>query len=132
MYEKAAFVFWLTLGLYLVTLFSVSYVGVYLTYVAIPFIALAGLVMLMTKPKKETTEAVSRVKGAAKNTLDEAKQALGVDEFNSWLEEKYKENEMRAMDRHKAKMKEDLKQSAELEDLIDQLNRKRAGREGNE
>jgi len=45
MYKAAAFVFWTTLVLYLITLATVSYVGVYFTYVAVPVIITSGLVM---------------------------------------------------------------------------------------
>lgn len=72
MYEKAAFVFWTTLGLYLLTLFTVSYVGVYLTYVAIPFISLSGLVMLIAKPSKASRAKIDK----AKATGREASQAI--------------------------------------------------------
>lgn len=46
--EKAEFVFFLTLGLYLITLFTVPYVGVYLTYAAIPTIIISGLIAKFT------------------------------------------------------------------------------------
>jgi hypothetical protein len=50
--EKAEFVFIVTLVLYLVTLFTVPYVGVYLTYVAIPTIVISGLIAKFTVWKK--------------------------------------------------------------------------------
>ncbi len=46
--ETAEFIFWTTLILYLITLFSVPYVGVYLTYVAIPIIIISGLICKFT------------------------------------------------------------------------------------
>lgn len=46
--EKAQFVFFITLFLYLVTLASVPYVGVYLTYIAIPIIIISGLIAKFT------------------------------------------------------------------------------------
>ncbi len=48
MHKKSTFVFWTTLILYLVTLFTVSYVGVYLTYIALPVIIISGLIMKLT------------------------------------------------------------------------------------
>lgn len=56
MHEKATFVFWTTLILYLITLFSVSYVGVYLTYIAIPLIVVSGLIMKLTAPKTNPSQ----------------------------------------------------------------------------
>lgn len=53
MYKTFAFIFWTTLALYLVTLFTATYVGVYLTYVAVPVIVLSGLVMKFSKPRSE-------------------------------------------------------------------------------
>ncbi len=51
-YEKSSVIFWLTLIIYLITLFAVSYVGVYLTYVAVPTIIISGFFMYCTRPKK--------------------------------------------------------------------------------
>lgn len=50
MYKISSFIFWAVLGLYLVTLFTVSYVGVHLTYVAVPVIVLSGLIMKFSRP----------------------------------------------------------------------------------
>lgn len=85
MYEKAAFVFWTTLGLYLLTLFTVSYVGVYLTYVAIPFISLSGLVMLVARPSKESQDKIDKAKEAAR----EASQVISysADKLGKTMEE---------------------------------------------
>ncbi len=52
-YEKASFVFFTTLILYIITLCTVSYVGVYLTYITIPVIVISGLIMLINAPKEE-------------------------------------------------------------------------------
>jgi len=91
MHEKAAFVFWLTLILYIITLIFVTYVGVYLTYVTIPLIVVSGLVMKLTKPSKEYQENVSKVKSAiteissvTESALNETNKAL--DSFSSSLE----------------------------------------------
>ncbi len=53
MHKTAEIVFFLTLILYLITLFTVPYVGVYLTYIALPVIVISGLLMYWTRPKKE-------------------------------------------------------------------------------
>jgi hypothetical protein len=46
--KTVEFIFFVTLFLYLVTLFRVPYVGVYLTYVAIPVIVISGLIAKFT------------------------------------------------------------------------------------
>lgn len=51
MHKVAKFVFWSTLLLFGAVLIFASYVGVYLTYVAIPVIIVSGVIMKMTKPK---------------------------------------------------------------------------------
>ena len=56
MHEKSTFVFWTALILYLITLFTVSYVGVYLTYIAIPIIVISGLIMKLTSPREKKIE----------------------------------------------------------------------------
>ena len=71
MHEKANFVFTLTLILYLITLFTVSYVGVYLTYIALPVIVISGLILYMTEPKNNTTEQASSEKINTKNRIEE-------------------------------------------------------------
>lgn len=48
MHRFSLYVFWGTLSLYLITLFFASYVGVYLTYVAIPVILVFGLILRFT------------------------------------------------------------------------------------
>lgn len=48
MADKIEFIFWATLILYIITLVSVPYVGVYLTYVAIPVIIISGLICKFT------------------------------------------------------------------------------------
>lgn len=50
-YKAAFLIFWCTLILYLLTLASASYVGVYLTYVAIPVIVFSGLLAYWVEPK---------------------------------------------------------------------------------
>jgi len=46
--DKVEFIFWSILILYIVTFISVPYVGVYLTYVAIPSIVISGLICKFT------------------------------------------------------------------------------------
>ena len=65
MHAVASFVFWLTLILYLITLFTVTYVGVYLTYVAIPTLIISGLIMRFSNPKPKH-----------KKVIDDGKQVL--------------------------------------------------------
>ncbi|MEI6894000.1 MAG: hypothetical protein V5789_05100 [Colwellia sp.] len=67
MYEKSALVFWLTLGLYILTLYTVSYVGVYLTYIAIPMIVVSGLIMKLSKPKPKTQQLLDSVSSVTKD-----------------------------------------------------------------
>lgn len=69
MYKAFAFIFWTTLGLYLVTLFTVPYVGVYLTYVAVPVIVLSGLVMKFSKPRSEQPSAFGNAAKAVSDGL---------------------------------------------------------------
>lgn len=52
MHKIFQFIFIITLVLYLVTLLAVPYVGVYLTYGAIPVIVLSGILAYWLEPKK--------------------------------------------------------------------------------
>lgn len=74
MHAKAKFIFWIILFLYVVTLVFATYVGVYLTYIAIPLIVLSGIVMKMTKPKNrpETVmdSTVRELGGVVTSTAD--------------------------------------------------------------
>ena len=53
MHRTSEIIFFSTLALYLITLITVSYVGVYLTYVAVPVIIISGLIMYWTRPREE-------------------------------------------------------------------------------
>ncbi len=91
MYEKAALVFWVTLILYITTLLTVSYVGVYLTYIAIPLIATAGLIMTVAKPKKKSKKLMSKTAIAIKEVCEATENVfsetnLVLDEMNRKLE----------------------------------------------
>jgi hypothetical protein len=52
MHKTFQFIFIITLALYLVTLLAVPYVGVYLTYGAIPVIVLSGILANWLEPKE--------------------------------------------------------------------------------
>lgn len=56
MHQKITFIFLSTLILYLITLFTVSYVGVYLTYFAIPIIVILGFISYQTRPDNVDTK----------------------------------------------------------------------------
>lgn len=92
MYEKSAFVFWTTLILYLITLSTVSYVGVYLTYIAIPMIVISGLVMKFSKPKPQTQEILDTVSSFTKE-VNQAKNEL-LDEVNTSLSQFNEKSEL--------------------------------------
>jgi hypothetical protein len=47
----AQMIFWFTLIIWIVTLFFVSYVGVYLSYIAVPILIISGLVFLISNGK---------------------------------------------------------------------------------
>lgn len=99
MHEKAAFVFWSTLILYGITLATVSYVGVYLTYVAIPLIVLSGLVMILTKHKTKGRNILGKTTSAIKGALDTTNHLLtetssALDGFNKSLDVLNKKNEL--------------------------------------
>ena len=46
-------IFFLTLVLYFATLYFSNYVGVYLTYVAVPTIVATGFIAYVTRPEDE-------------------------------------------------------------------------------
>ena len=47
--STAQMIFWFTLIIWIATLFFVSYIGVYLSYIAVPILLISGLVALVTK-----------------------------------------------------------------------------------
>jgi len=51
LFKASLVLFLLTLGVYALTLTYVSYVGVKLTYVAVPVIVMSGLIAYLTRPK---------------------------------------------------------------------------------
>jgi hypothetical protein len=50
-HNTASIVFWISLVLTFVTIASVSYVGVYLIYIVVPFLLISGFLMMITKNK---------------------------------------------------------------------------------
>ncbi len=85
MYEKASFVFWTTLILYIITLATVSYVGVYITYIALPFIVISGLIMKFSEPSQRSKEIMNTTKATLKTVENTTNSILN--ETNSFLEE---------------------------------------------
>jgi hypothetical protein len=55
LHEKCLVIFLLTLAAYALTLYYVSYVGVFLTYVAVPTIVVTGFIAYVTRPNVEQT-----------------------------------------------------------------------------
>jgi hypothetical protein len=51
LFKASLVLFLLTFGVYALTLTNVSYVGVKLTYVAVPVIVLTGFIAYLTRPK---------------------------------------------------------------------------------
>lgn len=57
LYKSSLVVSLLTLAIYALTLMTVSYVGVYLTYVAVPVIVVFGSIAYFLTPKPVTSMA---------------------------------------------------------------------------
>ncbi len=49
--STAQMIFWFTLIIWIVTLFFVSYIGVYLSYIAVPILIISGFIALITNDK---------------------------------------------------------------------------------
>lgn len=49
---KTAVIFWTTLAIYVLICFTVSYVGVYVTYIAGPILLVTGILAWLTKPRE--------------------------------------------------------------------------------
>ncbi|EOD77326.1 hypothetical protein D515_03990 [Grimontia indica] len=98
MHSVAKFVFWTTLTLFLITLATASYVGVYLIYVAIPLIVISGLMMKFIKPKAKERKPPNKyllawtnfwnAAGAAVETVNAGMQSVNreLDAFNQKME----------------------------------------------
>lgn len=52
LHEKSSAIFWVTLIVYIIIWATVSYIGVYVTYVAGPVLVLSGITMLLSAPKE--------------------------------------------------------------------------------
>jgi hypothetical protein len=52
-YSKALATLWITLAVYILIWCTVSYMGVYVTYVAGPLLLLSGLVAYSAKPREK-------------------------------------------------------------------------------
>ncbi len=86
MYSLSKYVFYTTLILYVLILLTVSYVGVYLTYVAIPVIVVSGLLMKLLGKRKSKSGEVSNVVARVLNDTN-----VGLERFNEgmhWFNEK--------------------------------------------
>ena len=49
--STAQMIFWFTLIIWIATLFFVSYIGVYLSYIAVPILLISGLAFLISNGK---------------------------------------------------------------------------------
>ena len=59
LYEKSTVVFWFTLIVYILIWATVSYVGVYVTYVAGPILLLSGITMWLSEPKEKDKKFIN-------------------------------------------------------------------------
>ncbi len=129
MHEISKFTFWIMLVLYVATLVFVTYVGVYLTYVAIPIIVISGLVMTITKPKNESgtglLSTINELGGAATTVLEEATSFL--DEINTSLE---KHNRTQLLIIERTKFHRDEIRQLKLKMVEPKINLKYASNEG--
>ena len=118
MHTKASVVFWLTLILYLITIATVSYVGVYLTYIAIPIIVVAGLVMTLTKPSTKAQKTLGNVS----STIIESSKAIdnGLSVVNGTIK-----NFNEKLQKYNSKNELIKKRTAELKEKIQQIKIKR-------
>lgn len=119
MYEKASSVFFTTLILYIITLLTVSYVGVYLTYVAIPLIVISGLIMKFSKPNQQSQEIIDTTKSTMEVLENETTSF--VKEIKNSLE---KNKEKTKLINKKTKPLKDKLHKLEMLKLNNQLNNK--------
>ena len=52
-HEKSSVVFWITLAVYILIWLTVSYVGVYVTYVAGPVLVVSGAIAWLTSTSED-------------------------------------------------------------------------------
>jgi len=57
-HEKSQVLFFLTLFVYIGIWATVSYIGVYVTYVAAPVLIVSGAVMVLTRPKETLEQSI--------------------------------------------------------------------------
>lgn len=50
LHDKSVVVFWLTLAIYVLIWLTVSYIGVYVTYVAGPLLLISGVIAWLSEP----------------------------------------------------------------------------------
>lgn len=53
MFEKVRFIFWISLILYLILVFTQPIIAVYLKYIAIPVIVVSGVIYWLTNSKNK-------------------------------------------------------------------------------
>lgn len=136
MYQTSSFIFWITLALYILTLCLATYVGVYLSYFAIPVIIFFGLVMKLTKPKSDKPQ--SEFAKATVGFLNELNLSLdkinhSLSKFNKKMEliearTRELENQKTMLERQKIKPNIEIKYAksreevAQHEKLIKEIN----------
>lgn len=54
LHQKASAIFWITLAIYALIWMTVSYLGVYITYVAAPILLISGTTAWFTAPNDAT------------------------------------------------------------------------------
>ncbi len=119
MQKISKFVFWCTLCLYLITLCTVSYVGVYLTYIAIPLLVLSGLVMKYTNPNSKSTKNINFEKSTLTHVgtvMNEALDGVNIvlNDFNKDLADY---NKINFLVKDRAKQYKDQVQKLKIEKI---------------
>ena len=66
---KTAVIFWTTLAIYVLICFTVSYVGVYVTYIAGPILLVTGILAWLTKPSSNWGLRANGTKTYAKKLI---------------------------------------------------------------
>jgi hypothetical protein len=140
MHAYASFVFWITLFLYLITLFTVSYVGVYLTYIVIPILIISGIIMKFSTPKPEHQKiiedgksllhqvghATNDVLEGTENILDDINTSLGkYNELNKIVRERTSayRNKINSLRLDKIPLESSLKYSKSHTEKVDLENK---------
>ncbi len=126
MHATATFIFWLTLILYLVTVFSVTYVGVYLTYGVIPILIVSGLVMRFSKPKPKNKKIIDDGKIAINQIGKTTNDILGnasslLNDFNKSIDQY---NEINVLVQERAAPYKNKIQALKLEKIPLEVNAK--------